>query len=170
MTKKRSTLELAFSEPLGIASGGVISYPSDYETADEKLHLSRSQHRSYVGDNCDWDDDLIKPRYVIKPIVGKCGANIRLIHQEQKTLAEKLGMFGDRDRIYQQLFLNCYRPKSSSRQLDLDKTKLKYLTNIFRKNMMLRCSKCTKIIIILLQKKLSKYNQRRAKIIKKLNI
>jgi hypothetical protein len=108
VTKKRSTLELAFSEPLSIASGGVISYPSDYETADEKLHLSRSQHRSYVDDDCDWDYDLIKLGDIIKPIVGKCGANIPLIDQDQMILAEKLGMFDYRDRTYQQLFLLPY--------------------------------------------------------------
>ena len=48
MTKKHSTLDLAFGEPLGIAPGGVVSYSSDYDTADEKIYPSRSHYRSYV--------------------------------------------------------------------------------------------------------------------------
>jgi glutathionylspermidine amidase/synthetase len=51
---------------------------------------------------------LIKLGDIIKPIVGKCGANIPLIDQDQMILAEKLGMFDYRDRTYQQLFLLPY--------------------------------------------------------------
>jgi glutathionylspermidine amidase/synthetase len=51
---------------------------------------------------------LIKSGYVVKPIVEKRGAHIRLIDEDQKILAKKLSMFGDRERIYQQLFTLFY--------------------------------------------------------------
>jgi glutathionylspermidine synthase len=100
VTKKHSTLEPTFVELLGNVSGGVISYSSDPENADEKRYPSRSHHKI--------NDDLIKSGYVIKLIVGKGGVHIRLIDEDQKILAKKLGMFGDRERIYQQLFTLFY--------------------------------------------------------------
>lgn len=56
--------------------------------------------------NADFElsDDLLASGYVVKPIVGRCGANIQLIDQDQNTLAEKTGAFEDRAQIYQQLF------------------------------------------------------------------
>jgi glutathionylspermidine amidase/synthetase len=104
VTKKHSTLEPTFVELLGNVSGGVISYSSDHENADEKRYPSHSHSRSHHKIN----DDLIKSGYVIKLIVGKGGVHIRLIDEDQKILAKKLGMFGDRERIYQQLFTLFY--------------------------------------------------------------
>ena len=36
-----------FGTPLGTAPGGVVSYSSDYETADQSLYPNRSAYRSY---------------------------------------------------------------------------------------------------------------------------
>jgi hypothetical protein len=80
VTKKHSTLEPTFVELLGNVSGGVISYSSDHENADEKRYPSRSHHKI--------NDDLIKSGYVIKLIVGKGGVHIRLIDEDQKILAK----------------------------------------------------------------------------------
>jgi glutathionylspermidine amidase/synthetase len=56
--------------------------------------------------NADFEinTELANSGYVVKPIVGRCGANIQLIDQHQKTIAEKPGQFDGRDKIYQQLF------------------------------------------------------------------
>lgn len=48
--------------------------------------------------------ELIESGYVVKPIVGRCGANIKIIDKHQNTLAQKAGAFENRDHIYQQLF------------------------------------------------------------------
>ncbi|MBT0586826.1 glutathionylspermidine synthase family protein [Alteromonas oceanisediminis] len=50
------------------------------------------------------NDELCASGYVVKPIVGRCGANIKLIDHQQQTLAEKAGAFEHREQIYQQLF------------------------------------------------------------------
>jgi glutathionylspermidine amidase/synthetase len=48
-------------------------------------------------------DSLKKKGYVIKPIVGRGGANITLVDKKDQVLAETGGMFDNRDLIYQQL-------------------------------------------------------------------
>jgi glutathionylspermidine amidase/synthetase len=48
VTKNITTRDLKFGKELGTALGGVISYSSDYETADEEDYPSRSHYRSYV--------------------------------------------------------------------------------------------------------------------------
>jgi glutathionylspermidine amidase/synthetase len=49
-------------------------------------------------------DSLRLNGYVAKPIVGRCGANIRLIDKHNQVLAQKEGKFGQRDYVYQQLW------------------------------------------------------------------
>lgn len=49
-------------------------------------------------------DDLKQKGYVAKPIVGRCGANIKLVDENEQILAKKDGDFGERDYIYQQLW------------------------------------------------------------------
>jgi glutathionylspermidine amidase/synthetase len=61
-------------------------------------------HPLLLNADFELNDELVKSGYVIKPIVGRCGANIQLVDQDQHILAEKLGGFDDREKIYQQLF------------------------------------------------------------------
>ncbi|MEQ9519288.1 MAG: bifunctional glutathionylspermidine amidase/synthase [Parvibaculum sp.] len=49
-------------------------------------------------------DTLRENGYVAKPIVGRCGHNIKLVSAQDKVLAETGGAFDDRDMIYQALF------------------------------------------------------------------
>jgi len=49
-------------------------------------------------------DALRKSGYAAKPIVGRCGANIALHHQDEGLVAETEGKFTDRDTIYQELY------------------------------------------------------------------
>ncbi|MFQ3248355.1 MAG: glutathionylspermidine amidase/synthetase [Glaciecola sp.] len=49
-------------------------------------------------------DELKQKGFVSKPIVGRCGANIQLVDENNQTLAEKGGNFGERDYVYQQLW------------------------------------------------------------------
>jgi glutathionylspermidine amidase/synthetase len=54
--------------------------------------------------SCELSDDLKQKGYVAKPIVGRCGANIKLVDENAQVLAKKDGNFGERDYIYQQLW------------------------------------------------------------------
>lgn len=49
-------------------------------------------------------DSLRSKGYVVKPIVGRGGANITLVDRKENILAETGGIFDDRDLIYQQLY------------------------------------------------------------------
>jgi glutathionylspermidine amidase/synthetase len=49
-------------------------------------------------------EGLKQKGFVSKPIVGRCGANIQLVDENNQTLAEKGGNFGERDYVYQQLW------------------------------------------------------------------
>ncbi len=61
-------------------------------------------HPLLLNTSYELNDDLIKTGYVIKPIVGRCGANIQLIDKNKNILANKEGNFFEREQIYQQLF------------------------------------------------------------------
>lgn len=50
------------------------------------------------------NDTLLNSGYVAKPIVGRCGANITLYDESQKTIESTGGKFGQHAQIYQQLF------------------------------------------------------------------
>ncbi len=49
-------------------------------------------------------DDLQATGYVVKPIVGRCGANIQLVNECDDVLEETSGSFAAQEQIYQQLF------------------------------------------------------------------
>tara|TARA_R110002153_G_scaffold32537_4_gene98451 strand:- start:2049 stop:3908 length:1860 start_codon:yes stop_codon:yes gene_type:complete len=61
-------------------------------------------HPNLLNASFELTPELIESGYVVKPIVGRCGANIQLIDHNQNTLAHKPGAFEDRAQIYQQLF------------------------------------------------------------------
>ncbi len=50
------------------------------------------------------DDGLMKTGYAVKPIVGRCGANIGLYDRNNTLINETDGQFGARDQIYQEFF------------------------------------------------------------------
>ena len=49
-------------------------------------------------------DDLKKSGYVIKPIVGRCGANISMVDKNAAIIDETSGKFNEQNLIYQALF------------------------------------------------------------------
>lgn len=49
-------------------------------------------------------ESLTRKGYVVKPIVGRCGANISIFNRNQNLLAETSGQFEQRDQIYQEYF------------------------------------------------------------------
>ncbi|MAM70904.1 MAG: bifunctional glutathionylspermidine amidase/synthase [Gammaproteobacteria bacterium] len=49
-------------------------------------------------------DSLKSKGYVIKPIVGRGGANITLLDSDENVVAETFGQFDNREQIFQQLF------------------------------------------------------------------
>ncbi|MDP5032153.1 MAG: bifunctional glutathionylspermidine amidase/synthase [Paraglaciecola sp.] len=61
-------------------------------------------HPLLLNTSFELSPELEASGYVVKPIVGRCGANIQLIDKDNKVLADKGGAFGDRTQIYQQLF------------------------------------------------------------------
>jgi glutathionylspermidine amidase/synthetase len=61
-------------------------------------------HPNLLNASFELTPELIESGHVVKPIVGRCGANIQLIDHNQNTLAHKPGAFEDRAQIYQQLF------------------------------------------------------------------
>lgn len=61
-------------------------------------------HPLLLNTSFELTDELKNTGYVIKPIVGRCGANIQLIDENKNIIANKEGNFSERDQIYQQLF------------------------------------------------------------------
>jgi glutathionylspermidine amidase/synthetase len=61
-------------------------------------------HPYLLNSSFELTQEFLDSGYVVKPIVGRCGANIQLIDHNQNTLAHKSGAFEDRAQIYQQLF------------------------------------------------------------------
>ncbi len=49
-------------------------------------------------------DEFRRKGYVAKPIVGRCGSNIRIYAANDGLIAGTSGQFDDRDQIYQELF------------------------------------------------------------------
>tara|TARA_R110002012_G_scaffold141593_6_gene299373 strand:- start:19 stop:1908 length:1890 start_codon:yes stop_codon:yes gene_type:complete len=49
-------------------------------------------------------DELAQKGYVVKPIVGRCGANIAIYDRHDNLVSETQGNFDQQDQIYQQLF------------------------------------------------------------------
>jgi glutathionylspermidine amidase/synthetase len=61
-------------------------------------------HPWLLETSLELSEELKQKGFVSKPIVGRCGANIQLIDENNQTLAEKGGNFGERDYVYQQLW------------------------------------------------------------------
>lgn len=61
-------------------------------------------HPNLLNTSFELTAELIESGHVVKPIVGRCGANIKIIDEHQNTLAQKSGAFENREQIYQQLF------------------------------------------------------------------
>jgi glutathionylspermidine amidase/synthetase len=61
-------------------------------------------HPLLLNTSFELSPELEASGYVVKPIVGRCGANIQLIDKDRNVLADKGGAFADRTQIYQQLF------------------------------------------------------------------
>jgi len=49
-------------------------------------------------------DELAANGYAAKPIVGRCGHNIRIVDADNSLIGATAGRFDDRDQIYQELF------------------------------------------------------------------
>ncbi len=61
-------------------------------------------HPLLLNTDFELNDDLLASGYVSKPIVGRCGENIRLVDQREGVIETTGGGFGSQDQIYQQLF------------------------------------------------------------------
>jgi glutathionylspermidine amidase/synthetase len=61
-------------------------------------------NRYLLDSHYELADSLKRTGYVVKPIVGRCGANISIFNRDNDLIGETSGKFDDRDQIYQQLF------------------------------------------------------------------
>lgn len=61
-------------------------------------------------------EDLRTKGYVVKPIVGRCGANISLYDRKDNLIASTHGQFAHHDNIYQELFA---LPKIGDRHIQI---------------------------------------------------
>jgi len=61
-------------------------------------------HPHLLESSFELTDSLKKKGYVSKPIVGRCGANIRLFGAGDSLIQETEGRFEERDQIFQELF------------------------------------------------------------------
>ena len=71
--------------------------PVLWEMYPEHVHLLNSAF--------ELTDTLRAGGHVQKPIVGRCGANIAIVDENQKVIEETEGNFEERDQIYQQRFM-----------------------------------------------------------------
>lgn len=62
------------------------------------------EHPYLLKSSFEVTNDLEQSGYVQKPIVGRCGANIKIIKPGEDTSVETKGSFSNRDQIYQELF------------------------------------------------------------------
>jgi len=49
-------------------------------------------------------EELRRSGYVVKPIVGRCGANISIFNRREELIDETAGQFDNRDQMYQERF------------------------------------------------------------------
>jgi glutathionylspermidine amidase/synthetase len=61
-------------------------------------------HPYLLNSSFELSKNLIKTGYVQKPIVGRCGANIKIFGANDSVVHETAGSFSERDQIYQELF------------------------------------------------------------------
>ena len=68
------------------------------------LWMLTPNHPYLLQAGFDLDPAMVAKGYVSKPIVGRCGGNIRIFAPGRGLVAEKPGQFGDKPQIYQELF------------------------------------------------------------------
>jgi glutathionylspermidine amidase/synthetase len=61
-------------------------------------------HKYLLNTAFELNEELLQSGYVVKPIVGRCGANIQLVDEQQQIIEKTVGHFASQDQIYQQLF------------------------------------------------------------------
>ncbi|HKJ24342.1 MAG TPA: bifunctional glutathionylspermidine amidase/synthase [Myxococcota bacterium] len=61
-------------------------------------------HPYLLATSFQLDDELRTRGWVSKPIVGRCGGNIRVFGRDAALVEETAGRFGDRDLVHQELF------------------------------------------------------------------
>lgn len=61
-------------------------------------------HPYLLDTRFDLTDKLAASGYAEKPIVGRCGANIRIVAPDKGVIGATAGQFGDRNQIFQELF------------------------------------------------------------------
>ncbi len=68
------------------------------------LWMLYPNHPYLLNSQFELGDDLAGKGYVVKPIVGRCGANIAIYDRNNELVSETDGKFGARDQVYQELF------------------------------------------------------------------
>ena len=61
-------------------------------------------HPLLLKSSFELNEDLKSSGYVEKPIVGRCGSNIKIFDRDENLLESTEGAFESRDQIYQELF------------------------------------------------------------------
>ncbi len=61
-------------------------------------------HHYLLNSSYELTTELRRSGYVVKPIVGRCGNNIRIIDRDARLIEATEGQFDDRAEIYQELF------------------------------------------------------------------
>ncbi|MDT0581534.1 bifunctional glutathionylspermidine amidase/synthase [Brumicola blandensis] len=61
-------------------------------------------HPLLLNTSFELTNELKESGYVVKPIVGRCGENIRLIDENSELIADKAGQFSEQEQVFQQLF------------------------------------------------------------------
>jgi len=68
------------------------------------LNAMYPNNRYLLDSRFELTDELRRSGYVVKPIVGRCGANISIFNRHEELVGETSGNFDQRDQMYQQLF------------------------------------------------------------------
>jgi len=68
------------------------------------LHEMYPNSRYLLDSRYELTDELRRSGYVVKPIVGRCGANISIFNRREELVGETAGQFDDRDQMYQERF------------------------------------------------------------------
>ncbi len=61
-------------------------------------------HPYLLDTSYELGEELRAKGYVVKPIVGRCGSNIRIFGEGETLLQETAGQFDNRDEVFQQFF------------------------------------------------------------------
>ena len=68
------------------------------------LWMLYPDHPYLLNSQFSLTENLKNKGYVEKPIVGRCGANIKIFDSTNSLVTETEGKFEDRDQIYQEFF------------------------------------------------------------------